>query len=254
MKINFKGFVATVVSTMAISMSVYADRDVKVEVKDMPARAQEFLTAYFQNMPIQTVLTDEARAEFEVQFPMGLDVEFDKNGNWTKVERDMKRWMEEMQKMRGNWQGGQGRMPSGEVGNKDSKDNKDNKNAKRQQGNRPRGQFFGNEMAGAPNRMNEQPRSSAQQRGPRGQMGQGQGPRGQMGQGQRPGFFMMESLLNEQIKSYMAENYPRMMITVIERYSNGYLLTVATGFNTASDLIFTLDGKFIKKTDKTIQR
>ena len=52
----------------------------------------------------------------------------------------------------------------------------------------------------------------------------------------------------------MAENYPRMMITVIERYSNGYLLTVATGFNTASDLIFTLDGKFIKKTDKTIQR
>ena len=27
MKINFKGFVATVVSTMAISMSVYADRD-----------------------------------------------------------------------------------------------------------------------------------------------------------------------------------------------------------------------------------
>ena len=117
MKINFKGFVAIVVSTMAISMSVYADRDVKVEVKDMPARAQEFLTAYFQNMPVQTVLTDEARAEFEVQFPMGLDVEFDKNGNWTKVERDMKRWMEEMQKMRGNWQGGQGRMPSGEVRN-----------------------------------------------------------------------------------------------------------------------------------------
>ena len=246
MKINFKGFVATVVSTMAISMSVYADRDVKVEVKDMPARAQEFLTAYFQNMPVQTVLTDEARAEFEVQYPMGLDVEFDKNGNWTKVERDMKRWMEEMQKMRGNWQGGQGRMPNRD-GNK-----KDDKNAKRPQANRPRGQFFGNEMAGAPNRMNEQPRSRAQQRGPRGQMGQG--PRGQMGQGQRPGFFMMESLLNEQIKSYMAENYPRMMITVIERYSNGYLLTVATGFNTASDLIFTLDGKFIKKTDKTIQR
>lgn len=245
MKINFKGFVATVVSTMAISMSVYADRDVKVEVKDMPARAQEFLTAYFQNMPVQTVLTDEARAEFEVQYPMGLDVEFDKNGNWTKVERDMKRWMEEMQKMRGNWQGGQGRTP-----NQDAK--KDDKSAKRQQGNRPRGQSFGNEMAGAPNRMSEQPKSSAQQRGPRGQMGQG--PRGQMGQGQRPGFFMMESLLNEQIKSYMAENYPRMMITVIERYSNGYLLTVATGFNTASDLIFTLDGKFIKKTDKTIQR
>ena len=244
MKINFKGFVAVVVSTMAMSMSVYADRDVKVELKDMPTRAQEFLTAYFQNMTAQTVLTDEGRTEFEVQYPMGLDVEFDKNGNWTKVERDMKRWMEEMQKMRGNWQGGQGRMPNREAGNKDSKDNKDNKNAKRQQNSRPRGQFVGSEMAGAPNRMAEQPRSSAQQRG----------PRGQMGQGQRPGFFMMESLLNEQIKSYMAENYPRMMITVIERYSNGYLLTVATGFDTASDLIFSLEGKFIKKTDKTIQR
>ena len=36
MKINFKGFVAAVVSMMAISMSVYADRDVKVEVKDLP--------------------------------------------------------------------------------------------------------------------------------------------------------------------------------------------------------------------------
>ena len=249
MKINFKGFVAVVVSTMAMSMSVYADRDVKVEVKDMPTRAQEFLTAYFQNMTAQTVLTDEGRTEFEVQYPMGLDVEFDKNGNWTKVERDMKRWMEEMQKMRGNFQGGQGRMPNREGNNKDSKDNK---NAKRSQSGRPRGQFVGSEMAGAPNRMAEQPRSSAQQRGPRGQMGQGQ--RGQMGQGQRPGFFMMESLLNEQIKSYMAENYPRMMITVIERYSNGYLLTVATGFDTASDLIFSLEGKFIKKTDKTIQR
>ena len=131
MKINFKGFVAAVVSMMAISMSVYADRDVKVEVKDMPARAQEFLTAYFQNMPVQTVLTDEARAEFEVQFPMGLDVEFDKNGNWTKVARNMERMRTEMEKMRQNWQGPRGERP--QAGKGDTTAQRDRRN-RRQQG------------------------------------------------------------------------------------------------------------------------
>ncbi len=238
MKINFKGFVAAVVSMMAISMSVYADRDVKVEVKDLPTRAQEFLTVYFGSMPAQTVVTDKERTEYQVQYPMGLDVEFDKNGNWTKVARNMERMRTEMEKMRQNWQGPRGERP--QAGKGDTTAQRDRRN-RRQQGQPQAGQ-------------------RPQMQRPQGQMGQGRpmgqrGQRGQMGQGQgRSRFFTMELLLNEPIKTYFKENNIfTMWITSIERFSNGYLITVGTGPTSYVELIFSINGNFIKKTEHTTE-
>ena len=241
MKINFKKIFVAMMSMIAIS--AYADKSVKVEIKDLPTRAQEFLTVYFGSMPAQTVVTDKERTEYQVQYPMGLDVEFDKNGNWTKVARNMERMRTEMEQMRQNWQGPRGERP--QDGKRDTTAQKERKNRRQQ----------GQPQAGQP-QAGQRPQMQRPQ-GQMGQMGQGRpmGQRGQMGQGQgRSRFFSMDMLLNEPIKTYFKENNIfAMWITSIERFSNGYLITVGTGPTSYVELIFSINGNFIKKTEHTTE-
>ena len=256
MNTNIKKLLAVTISVVTMGFSAYADRNVKIETKDLPQRAQEFLTAFFNQIPVDSVTTDQERTEYEVAMTMGLDVEFDKNGNWTKVERDMQKMQISMMRMR---EGMQRNMPGQNQRSNDKNDKKDRKNRdnkennNKNEGQRPQGQWGqgGQRPQGQWGQSGQRPQGQWGQGGqrPQGQWGQGgQRPQGQWGQGgQRPGMFMMESLLNDNIKNHIRSNYQFAMITVIERYSNGYLVKVATGRDTSDSLVFSLDGKFIQK-------
>jgi hypothetical protein len=243
MKSNFKKLLVATITVMTMGYSAYADKNVKIEIKEMPQRAQEFLTTFFGEMPVDSISTDDARSEYEVSFTGSIDVEFDRNGNWTKVERDMQKWQISMARFRENWQRQAPQRPNTQEADKVSKkDRKDKRNKKEQnaQNQRPQGQWG----QGQPGQR------------PQGQWGQGQPgqrPQGQWGQGQpgqRPKMFTMESLLNENIQNYIKSNYQFAMITIIERFSNGYMITIATGRDTSDSLIFALDGRFIQKAQQ----
>ncbi len=71
----------------AISFTACSDMERKITVDQLPESAKTFLS---QNFPEKTIKKAEKEgAKFEIELIDGTDVDFDKNGNWTKV--DMKK-------------------------------------------------------------------------------------------------------------------------------------------------------------------
>lgn len=82
-----KKLVLAVVAMFAVSTMVMADNDKPVQVNQLPAKAQTFLSTYFKDakVALATQETELFNKSYDVVFNSGDRVEFDKSGEWTEV-------------------------------------------------------------------------------------------------------------------------------------------------------------------------
>lgn len=76
------------VSLFVMNMAVFADNDKPIQVTEMPKEAQSFVKSHFanQSVAVAKMETDFFDKTYDVIFTNGDKVEFDKKGNWTKVD------------------------------------------------------------------------------------------------------------------------------------------------------------------------
>ncbi|MCC8062427.1 MAG: PepSY-like domain-containing protein [Rikenellaceae bacterium] len=78
--------------SLLIGMALYATscangKPVARQVSDLPATAQSFLKKHFSTVNVDQVLENHSSDEkYEVKLAGGGEIEFDKNGNWTKID------------------------------------------------------------------------------------------------------------------------------------------------------------------------
>ena len=67
---------------------VKADNDKPIEMNQLPAKAQTFITTYFKDQKV-ALITQETGLfykSYDVVFASGEKLEFDKSGDWTEVK------------------------------------------------------------------------------------------------------------------------------------------------------------------------
>ena len=76
------------VSLFVMNLAVFADNDKPIQVTEMPKVAQSFVKSHFanQSVAVAKMETDFLDKTYDVIFTNGDKVEFDKKGNWTKVD------------------------------------------------------------------------------------------------------------------------------------------------------------------------
>jgi nitrogen fixation protein len=76
------------VSLFVMNLAVFADNDKPIQVTEMPKEAQSFVKSHFanQSVAVAKMETDFLDKTYDVIFTNGDKVEFDKKGNWTKVD------------------------------------------------------------------------------------------------------------------------------------------------------------------------
>lgn len=76
------------VSLFVMNLAVFADNDKPIQVNEMPKAAQQFVKSHFanQSVAVAKMETDFLDKTYDVIFTNGDKVEFDKKGNWTKVD------------------------------------------------------------------------------------------------------------------------------------------------------------------------
>jgi nitrogen fixation protein len=75
-------------SLFVMNLAVFADNDKPIQVTEMPKEAQSFVKSHFanQSVAVAKMETDFLDKTYDVIFTNGDKVEFDKKGNWTKVD------------------------------------------------------------------------------------------------------------------------------------------------------------------------
>jgi hypothetical protein len=75
-------------SLFVMNLAVFADNDKPIQVTEMPKEAQSFVKSHFanQSVAVAKMETDFFDKTYDVIFTNGDKVEFDKKGNWTKVD------------------------------------------------------------------------------------------------------------------------------------------------------------------------
>ena len=83
-----KKIVFLFVSLFVMNLVVVADNDKPIQISQMPKKAQSFVQKYFadQSVAVAKMETDFLDKTFDVIFTNGDKVEFDKKGNWTKID------------------------------------------------------------------------------------------------------------------------------------------------------------------------
>ena len=76
------------VSLFVLNVAVWAGNDKPIQVSEMPKIAQEFIKKYFagKSVALAKVDTEFMDKNYEVIFTSGDQLEFDKKGNWIKVD------------------------------------------------------------------------------------------------------------------------------------------------------------------------
>lgn len=76
------------VSLFVMNLAVFADNDKPIQVTEMPKEAQSFVKSHFanQSVAVAKMEIDFFDKTYDVIFTNGDKVEFDKKGNWTKVD------------------------------------------------------------------------------------------------------------------------------------------------------------------------
>lgn len=76
------------VSLFVMNLAVFADNDKPIQVTEMPKEAQSFVKSHFanQSVAVAKMETDFFDKTYDVIFTNGDKIEFDKKGNWTKVD------------------------------------------------------------------------------------------------------------------------------------------------------------------------
>ena len=75
-------------SLFVLNVAVWAGNDKPIQVSEMPKIAQEFIKKHFagKSVALAKVDTEFMDKNYDVIFTSGEKVEFDKKGNWTKVD------------------------------------------------------------------------------------------------------------------------------------------------------------------------
>lgn len=83
-----KKIVFLFVSLFVMNLAVLADNDKPIQISQMPKKAQSFVQKHFadQSVAVAKMETDFLDKTFDVIFTNGDKVEFDKKGNWTKID------------------------------------------------------------------------------------------------------------------------------------------------------------------------
>ena len=83
-----KKFAFLFVSLWVMNLMVWAGNDKPIQVSDLPRAAQQFIQKYFvgQSVAMAKVESEFLDKNYDVIFTNGDMVEFDKKGNWTKVD------------------------------------------------------------------------------------------------------------------------------------------------------------------------
>ena len=76
------------VSLFVMNLAVFADNDKPIQVTEMPKAAQQFINSHFanQSVALAKIETEFLDKTYDVIFTNGDQVEFDKKGNWIKVD------------------------------------------------------------------------------------------------------------------------------------------------------------------------
>ena len=76
------------VSLFVMNLAVFADNDKPIQVTEMPKAAQQFINSHFanQSVALAKIDTEFLNKTYDVVFTNGDQVEFDKKGNWIKVD------------------------------------------------------------------------------------------------------------------------------------------------------------------------
>lgn len=76
------------VSLFVMNVAVWAGNDKPIQVSEMPKIAQEFIKKHFasKSVALAKVDTEFMDKNYEVIFTSGDQLEFDKKGNWIKVD------------------------------------------------------------------------------------------------------------------------------------------------------------------------
>lgn len=87
MKKIFRLWVLVIGCTLFFQAPAMADNDKPVDVKQLPAVAQQFIKKNFANHTVALAKMESGLLEksYDVMFTNGDKVEFDRNGNWTEV-------------------------------------------------------------------------------------------------------------------------------------------------------------------------
>lgn len=85
---KFKAIFAAVLLTAALPFAANASDDRPIEVKDLPAAAQQFIRTHFPDAQVSYATVDKElmTKDYKVVFTDGRKVEFSKSGEWTEVE------------------------------------------------------------------------------------------------------------------------------------------------------------------------
>lgn len=83
-----KKLVMLLVCMFAMHSVVKADNDKPIQVNQLPAKAQTFISTYFKNQKVALAKqeTELFYKSYDVVFTNGDKVEFDKAGDWTEVQ------------------------------------------------------------------------------------------------------------------------------------------------------------------------
>lgn len=83
-----KKLVLLLVCMFAIQTMVMADNDKPIQVNQLPAKAQTFISTHFKNHKVAMAKEESGvfYKSYEVVFTNGEEVEFDKAGDWKEVK------------------------------------------------------------------------------------------------------------------------------------------------------------------------
>ena len=76
------------VSLFVLNVAVWAGNDRPIQITEMPKVAQEFIKTHFtgKSVALAKVETEFMEKNYDVIFTNGDQLEFDKKGNWMKVD------------------------------------------------------------------------------------------------------------------------------------------------------------------------
>ena len=70
-------------SVMMLSIASVFAADMPIQANQLPKKAQDFISANFANDPV--VYAEQDRNSFKAELQSGVEIDFDRNGNWTDV-------------------------------------------------------------------------------------------------------------------------------------------------------------------------
>lgn len=75
-------------SALAVSLTIAADKDIPIQMSDLPQPAQTFINTYFPKEKVTSVILERGsgKIEYNVRFASGCKIEFNRKGMWTEVD------------------------------------------------------------------------------------------------------------------------------------------------------------------------